>query len=74
MTGAPLVTWTVQGDPVTWLGHHSARVVCAAHATLEEATYWEPLRREEIFEFEYDMGQRIVTIAQCRDLHPEVDT
>lgn len=68
MTGAPLVTWTVQGNPDTWLGHHNAQVVCSSHASGDQKT-WQPLTKDEIFDFEFDMGQRIVTIANCSDQH-----
>ncbi len=65
MTGAPLVTWTVQGEPYLWLGHHNAQVVCWDHATAEQRR-WGKMTAGELFDFEYDMGQRIVTIAECR--------
>ena len=66
---APFVTWTVQGAPDLWLGHHSGHIVCRAHADEYAAGYYEPLSRDEIFDFEFDMGQRISTIADCAELH-----
>lgn len=67
------VTWTIQGFPETWLGHHNGKVVCARHAEQfqadENTDTFEALTESEIFDFEYDMGSRIVTIAMCFDIH-----
>ena len=66
------VTWTKQGEPDLWLGNHAAMVVCDLHKeefAADSLQSLEPMTPGEIFDFEYDMGQRLCTIALCFEYH-----
>ena len=63
--------WLIVADQALhqWRGHHNGQVVCMAHADHYQRQYFEPLSVETIFDFEFDMGQYIGTIAECWPQH-----
>lgn len=76
MTGAPLVTWTVQGVPDLWLGHHNARIVCQAHADAYALEFFEPLSPESVSLWEHrrNLERGVANGHQwCRDALAELD-